>query len=110
MERDRHYPGLHFGRRLNRGELLVTGHGHIVVKEPIRLSRALLVRSKEVVRVEFAPRDQSCVPCNPTLPDELDWDIVEEHEHKQRHPIAFLRITWHVHSARTILWEIFDVE
>jgi|SRR5579863_1260889 len=100
---DRHYPH-HDLKVLQEGEMTVTGRGHATLDEPLRRSRALLVRSEEAVLVEFKPDDEPCPPCAGEAPDELEWEVIE----KRRQ--LFLRIKWRVNCARTIIWKIYEVD
>jgi len=101
---DRHYP--HPKQRvLGHGNLLVTGHGHVIIEERLRRSRALLVRSIEAVYVAFSADDPPCPPCSSSAPDELSWETIERHRGE-----LYLKINWRVSCARTINWKVFEIE
>ena len=84
--------------------MTVTGRGHVTIDEPLKRSRALLVHSEEAVLVEFDPNEPPPPPCAGEAPDELKWEAVEV-----RHQL-FLRISWRVNTARTIIWKVFEVD
>jgi hypothetical protein len=89
---------------VNEGSMLVTGKGHVTLDEPLKRSRALLIGSEDAVLVEFDPTEPPPPPCAGAAPDELKWEAVELRRQ------LFLRITWRVNTARTIIWKIFEVD
>ena len=99
-----HYPTPRVAKVTSEGELHVTGDGQIVIDEPLKRTRALLIRSVDAIIVEFGTNDPPCPPCAGEAPDEVRWEVIE------RRRELFLKITWHVNSARTIIWKIFEVD
>ena len=91
-------------RILQEGELLVTGDGEVTLDEALRRSRALLIHSEEAIFVAFKKDETPCPPCAGGQPDELEWEVFE------RRRQLFLKIKWHVNSARTIVWCIYEVD
>jgi hypothetical protein len=107
MDRDdRHHPHHKQPKIVAKGELLVTGADSVVIEEELRRSRALLVHSEEVVMVRFKEDEPPCPPCNSQEPDDLDWEVFERRHGRE----LFLRIKWRVLCARTVIWEIYEVE
>jgi len=102
---DRRYPRTKLGRVLGRGQMLVTAHGHITIEEPLKRSRALLIKSSEAVTVTFGANDPPCPPCNRSAPDELTWETVE----RLRGGPLYLKISWRVACARTINWCVYEI-
>lgn len=94
----------HEPRIIDEGELLVTGSGEVILEQPLRRSRALLIHSEEAVIVYFSPDDDPCPPCAGEAPDELEWMAIE------RRREIFLKICWRVNCARTIIWKVFEVD
>jgi len=84
--------------------MTVTGHGEVVIDEELKRSRALLVHSEEAVYVGFKEDEHCAPPCAGGRPDELRWELIE------RRRQLFLKIHWHVNSARTIIWKIYEVD
>lgn len=108
--RKRHYRHNPRARVISEGDLHVNGQGSLTIEEPLRRSRALLVHSVEAVDVYF--NDEPTVPpCNPPhCPDELDWELVERHSHRDRNGELFLKITWKVGASRHIGWKIYEID
>lgn len=110
--RKRHYRHNPRARVVSEGDLHVSGQGALTIEEPLRRSRALLVHSVEAVDVYF--NDEPSVPaCNPQphCPDELDWELVERHNHRDRNGgELFLKITWKVNASRHIGWKIYEID
>jgi len=98
------------------GELLVTDNGELLIEQPLHKSRALLIHSDEAVIVCWND-EPSHPPCVPIRPDELGWEVFEWNNHKcgtgRRHSHhdgeLFLLIKWHVNSARSIRWQVFEI-
>lgn len=98
------------------GELLVTGHGEVVIDEVVPKSRALLVHPTQFIHVKFDPQEQLPPPCaGDVSPDEVHWDLFllpmnhgggGHHGHHGTEEELRLKIKWKVQTARTILWEI----
>jgi hypothetical protein len=90
---------------LASGELTVTGHGTVTIERALKRSRALFIKSPEAAEVVFVGNDP-CPPCNLNVPDTLSWDVIEK---KKGHEF-YLKISWHVSCARTVLWRVFEVD
>jgi hypothetical protein len=105
-EREREHERHHKPRIILEGELFVTDRGYVVIEEPLRRCRPLLIHAEEAVLVRFKPDEHVCPPCAPIVPDELEWEAFE------REPLGelFLKIRWRVSCARTIEWYVFEVD
>lgn len=102
---NRHYPRPDL-KVVAQGELLVTGHGEVVLAEHIHRSRAALVHSDEAVEVVFKPEEHHHhPPCAPTTIDVLEWEVIERDDCRD----LFLKIKWSVSTARTVLWYVYEV-
>lgn len=91
------------------GKLLVTGKGEIIVDEKLVGLRHRRDR-KHVVEVCFKPEEPSaaCVPHNH---DQLRWELVERRRRSPREAFDLdLKIWWHVHAERTIVWKITFID
>jgi hypothetical protein len=57
--------------------------------------------SKVVVKFKD---DHIQVSCNPTIPDQLEWEVRQTHHH---HGGFDLHISWDVTNVREIEWSVF---
>lgn len=100
----------HRHRLVTAGDMLVTGHGEIVLEEVLPHDFSFHAK------VEFAP-EEAPDPCvGPCHGDELEWEVDVRprigHGRCRRAELATscerfkLRIAWNVGKARTINWKV----
>ena len=91
------------------GDMLVTGEGEVVIEDALPQDKKFLHKPEKYVTVEF--EDASSPPCaGGSEPDTLSWELVDECECEcddfDCECEVFLKISWHVNTARTIKWVV----
>ena len=83
---------------MQSGQLIVTGNSEVAIS-------LRGVPSKVIVNFED---DCVVLPCNPKHFDELQWEVLEGHEHCHHHGSDFeLLIGWEVSGVREIKWTVY---
>ena len=91
------------------GELLVSGHGEIIIDEQLKPSRLLRNPTDAiVVRFDDHPRPPPCAPHH-HHPDVVDFEVgTRQHPHRG-HELCLV-IRWRVSQPRKVIWQVYEVD
>lgn len=82
---------------MQHGDLVVSGKDKVSLNVGKRIPQEVIVKFQSPLTI---------TPCNPHHFDDLEWELIEHHDHHHNFTHFELEIRWKVTGIRVILWSI----